>query len=310
MRTRSLHDLYSMADRMSAEPRPLTILFADIGSSAALYERVGDAEAYRLVADSLTRMRTAVEEQGGKVLRTVGDSVLASFDHSDAAFRGARAIQRAHLDIPLSVRIGFHTGSVIPDGGDVYGQAVNIAARVAAFARVDEIVATTEAVEQLSVEYQALASSVAMIDLRGTPELIAVHRLQWQEQPTAVTRLASRLEYEQAQNLDLQLRISHGSTVLQVGAALIDVTLGRAAYNDIAVTNDEASRHHAKIQYRHGQFLLVDESTNGTFVQKDTLAPFLVQRDSIVLDGSGVICLGAMPEQNRGNLIKFELQKK
>ncbi len=294
---------------MSAEPRPLTILFADIGSSAALYERVGDAEAYRLVADSLTRMRTAVEEQGGKVLRTVGDSVLASFDDSDAAFLGACAIQRAHLDIPLAVRIGFHTGSVIPDGGDVYGQAVNIAARVAAFARVDEIVATSEAVEQLSSVYQTLASSVDKIDIRGTPELVAVHRMQWQEKPTAVTRLASRGDYGQALNLDLQLRVSHGSTVMHVGAAHIDVTLGRASNNDIAVTNDEASRHHAKIQYRHGQFLLLDESTNGTFVQKDSLAPFLVRRDSIVLDGAGIICLGAVPGENRVDQIEFELEK-
>ena len=294
---------------MSAKPRPLTILFADIGSSAALYERVGDAEAYRLVADSLTRMRTAVEEHGGRVLRTVGDSVLASFDDSDAAFLGARAIQRAHLDIPLSVRIGFHTGSVIPDGGDVYGQAVNIAARVAAFARVDEIVATSEAVDQLSSAHRALASSVDKIDIRGTPELVAVHRLQWQEQPTAVTRLASREDYEQAQDHDLQLRISHAQTVIHAGAARTDVTLGRASTNDIAVANDEASRHHAKIQYRYGQFLLLDESTNGTFVQKDSLAPFLVWRDSIVLDGAGVICLGAMPDQDHAELIGFELQK-
>ncbi|ASJ72524.1 adenylate/guanylate cyclase domain-containing protein [Granulosicoccus antarcticus] len=292
---------------MSAEPRPLTILFADIGSSAALYERVGDAEAYRLIADSLTRMRLAVEQSGGKVLRTVGDSVLASFEHSDEAFLGARAIQRAHQDIPLAVRIGFHTGSVIPDGGDVYGHAVNIAARVAAFARVDEIVATAEAVQQLSSVHQSFVSSADSIEVRGTPEAVVVHRLQWQEQPTAVTQLASREEYEKVQAHDLRLRICHQRVVLYAGSEHIDVTLGRASDNDIAVANDEASRHHASIRYRYGQFLLHDESTNGTYVKKDSLAPFLVRRDSIVLDGTGVICLGAVPGQNAAELIEFEL---
>jgi class 3 adenylate cyclase len=290
---------------MIAEPRPLTILFADIGSSAALYERVGDAEAYRLIADSLTRMRIAVEENGGKVLRTVGDSVLASFNHSDQAFLGACAIQEAHVDIPLSVRIGFHTGSVIPDGGDVYGHAVNIAARVAAFARVDEIVATTEAVEQLSSVHQTLISSADRIDLRGTPDSIPVHRLQWQAHTSAVTRLASHEDHAKAQ--DLRLRISHAQKVMLAGPECSDISLGRSSDNDIAVRNDEASRYHAKIRYRHGQFLLHDESTNGTYVKKDSLAPFLVRRDSIVLDGAGVISLGAVPGHKSAELIEFEL---
>jgi class 3 adenylate cyclase len=294
---------------MSATPRPLTILFADIGSSAALYERVGDAEAYRLIADSLARMKSAVERHGGKVLRTVGDSVLAGFEQCDQAFLSARDMQRAHLDLPLSVRVGFHTGSVIPDGGDVYGHAVNLAARVAAFARVDEIMATTAAVEQLSAVHQSHVSSADRIDIRGVPEPVAVHRLQWQEQPTAVTRLASRADYEKADNDTVQMRISYGSTVMHAGKACCDVTLGRAADNDIAVLNDEASRHHAQIRFRHAQFVLHDVSTNGTFVCKDGLVPFLVRRDSIVLDGSGFICLGAAPERDNAECIRFELMR-
>ena len=292
---------------MSVEPRPLTILFADIGSSAALYERVGDAEAYRLIAESLTRMRRAVEDNQGRVLRTVGDSVLASFDSCDQACLGARALQRAHSDLPLSVRVGFHTGSVIPDGGDVYGHAVNIAARVAAFARVDEIMATADAVAQLSYEHMACVSGADIIEIRGRPEPVAVHRLTWQEKPISITRVASRADYAASCNQDLQLRICHGTHVLHAGHDRPDVKLGRSDDNDIAVLNDEASRHHARISYRHGQFLLQDESTNGTYVKKDSLLPFLVRRDAIVLDGAGVICLGATPEEEGAELIEFEV---
>lgn len=294
---------------MTNPSRLLTILFADIGSSAALYERVGDREAYRLVADSLVRMKLAIEQNRGKVLRTVGDSVLASFDHSDDAFLGARAIQQAHSDIPLSVRIGFHTGSVIPDGGDVYGHAVNIAARVAAFARVDEIMATAAAVKQLSRIHRSFVSSGDTIEVRGVPDAIGVHRLQWQEQEGAVTRLATRLDLAADECVDLRLRIQSHHTELIAGPERSDVKLGRAMDNDIAVFNDEASRHHARILYRHGQFVLHDTSTNGTYVRKDALVPFVVRRDSIVLDGRGVICLGASPEQAGSQLIEFELEQ-
>ncbi|MFK7853411.1 MAG: FHA domain-containing protein [Granulosicoccus sp.] len=292
---------------MSATPRQLTILFADIGGSAALYERVGDAEGYRLVAASLTLMKAAIERHGGEVLRTVGDSVLASFINTDDAFLGARDIQRGHLDLPLSIRVGFHPGPVIPDGGDIYGHAVNVAARVAAFARIDEVMATAAAVAQLSAKYRVFASQSSTIDVRGVPDAIEIHRLQWQEQASAVTQLASS---EPAVSVDLansRLRLEHGSINLNAGASLRDVSLGRAEDNDIAVLNDEASRHHARIAFRRGQFVLHDDSTNGTYVQKDSLLPFLVRRDSIVLDGRGLICLGAPPSDEDIDVIRFEL---
>ncbi len=292
---------------MSTEPRPLTILIADIGGSAALYKREGDARAHQLVAESLACMRKAVTENHGTVLRTVGDSVLASFANSDQAFLGARDIQRGHVPMPLAVRIGFHTGPVIPDDGDVYGHAVNIAARVAEFSRVDEIMATADAVAQLSDCYQPYLSGADSIEVKGVPEMLTVHRLHWQDQPVAVTRLASRHEYEKSASPDQRLQIRHGNRIIYVGSEQVEISLGRASDNDIAVSNDEASRHHARIRFRHGQFLMQDESTNGTFVRKDALLPFLVRRDSIVLDGRGVLCLGASPEQLGAELIEFEL---
>lgn len=295
---------------MTAESCPLTILFADIGGSAALYRQEGDARAHQLVSHSLDCMKRAVETHRGRVLRTVGDSILASFEHVDEAWLGARAIQCAHRDLPLSVRVGFHHGPVIPDAGDVYGHAVNIAARVAEFARVGEIMATADAVSELSPTYQARVSAPGTIDVRGMPETLTVYRLQWDdEEPAVVTRVASSNEIVMADANDMRLRLSHDGEVLFAGPDREDVSLGRASDNDIRVVNDEASRHHAHLRYRHGQFLLQDESTNGTYVHKDSLMPFLVRRDSIVLDGRGVLSLGASPELPGADLILFDMQE-
>ena len=292
---------------MSQSPRLLTILFADIGGSAALYERVGDEKAHQLVAQSLASMKLAVRRNDGKVLRTVGDSVLASFVTSDAAYKGAKSIQQAHLGMPVAVRVGFHTGTVIPDGGDVYGHAVNIAARVAAFARVDEIVATLDAVRQLDVEFRHFASNVDHIDVKGIPVPVAIHRLDWREQEQAATRVSNRGDYHTVPEVNQRLKLQYGAVTLYAGIDCSDVMMGRAEENQIAVLNDEASRQHAQILYKRGQFLLQDLSTNGTYVKKDGLRAFHVRRDSIVLDGKGILSLGVPPDQSANEIVQFEL---
>lgn len=292
---------------MNQNPRLLTILFADIGSSGVLYERVGDEKAHQLIAQSLASMKLAVQENHGEVLRTVGDSVLASFATSDAAFMGAKSIQQAHLGMPVAVRVGFHAGTVIPDGGDVYGHAVNIAARVAAFARVDEIVATVDAVKQLSPDFSLFASELDYIDVKGIPMPVAIHRLEWREQEQAATRVSNRREHHMVSIENQCLRLKYGPMTLQAGRDLTDVLMGRAEENHIAVLNDEASRQHAQILYRRGQFLLHDLSTNGTYVKKAGLQPFLVRRDSIVLDGKGILSLGVLPDESANEIVQFEL---
>ncbi|MDB4223526.1 adenylate/guanylate cyclase domain-containing protein [Granulosicoccus sp.] len=292
---------------MDQSPRLLTILFADIGGSAALYERVGDEKAHQLVAQSLASMKLAVRENDGKVLRTVGDSVLASFETSNAAYMGAKSIQQAHLGMPVSVRVGFHTGTVIPDGGDVYGHAVNIAARVAAFARVDEIVATLDAVKELDEEFRLFASDVDHIDVKGVPIPVAIHRLDWREQEQAATRVSNRGDYHRVSEVNQRLKLQYGALTLHAGIDCSDVMMGRAEENQIVVLNDEASRQHAQILYKRGQFLLQDLSTNGTYVKKDGLQAFHVRRDSIVLDGKGILSLGVLPDQSANEIVQFEL---
>jgi len=293
---------------MSQSPRILAILFADIGGSAALYEQVGDEKAHQLVAQSLASMKLAVRENGGEVLRTVGDSVLASFTHCDAAYLGAKSIQQAHLGMAVAVRVGFHSGKVIPDGGDVYGHAVNIAARVAAFARIDEIVATVDAVRNLSEKYREFASDVDYIDVKGVPVPVAIHRLDWREQEEAATRIANRNDYDnKALHVKQRLKLQYGAHILYAGDDIESVVMGRAEDNQIAVLNDEASRQHAQILYKRGQFLLQDQSTNGTYVKKDGLQPFHVRRDSIVLDGKGILSLGVLPDDSANEIVHFEL---
>lgn len=278
---------------MSARTRTLAILFADIGGSTALYEAVGDAEAHRRVAESLALMREAIEANHGTLLRTVGDAALASFERVDDACRAAFEIQRRHARGPLSVRVGFHLGPVIPDRGDVYGGAVNVAARVAAFARTDEIVATEAAIAALSAEHRARATLLERREMRGLARPLEIHRLRWQERDVTITHVADAAAAHAA--LAGRLVLERGTLTLTLEGEGGALDIGRAEDNDLVVDDACASRRHARLEARRGQFRLLDQSTNGTWLLREGRAPLHLRRDAIALDGSGYLGLGALP---------------
>ena len=276
-----------------------TILFADIGSSVRLYQELGDVAAHQFVTESLARMATAIENENGQLLRTVGDASLAKFDDINAAFRAAIAIQQAHQDSPLSVRVGFHNGPVIEDKGDVYGQAVNIAARIASFARVNEITTSGSSVRILNAEYKAQARLLKQSTIRGVDDLIDIFRINWQagdrEAATRIaTRIASPAEVRPSSVMQ-NLEITFNEQVWVLGSARTVLKIGRTELTDVCVMTDRASRDHAVLEYRDGQFTLTDTSTNGTFIRKDGQPSYAVQRETVILDGRGVIGVGVEP---------------
>ncbi len=284
----------------------LTVLFADLAGSTRLYQTRGDVEAHQRVTDSLHCMRAAVERHQGTFLRTVGDAVLASFQSSDAAYLAAIDIQREHQTMNLSVRVGFHHGEVIPDAGDVYGNAVNLAARVAAFAEADEIFTTEAAVAQLSIRHRSNAEYLDRVDFKGMSEPMPVYRIQWtnDESETAILTAASRT---QRYKNDLVLDLLIGARRIRIDSENPVVTFGRAFESDIIIDIESASRNHAKIEVARGRFLIHDSSTNGTYLIRGGFLPEFIRRESASLDNFGSIGLGFNPDVNSQHVIEFRI---
>ena len=290
---------------MPQEFQTIAILFADIGGSTRLYERVGDVEAHRRVAESLAFMKQAIVANQGVLLRTVGDASLASFDTCDDALLAACEMQLLHKTSPLSVRVGFHYGPVIPDKGDVYGSAVNIAARIASFARTDEITATQYSVECLSEGNRARATLLDRITVKGIDEPFGVYRISWQERDDSTTIVASPFQQNSSDFLQSKLELRIGERLIVIDHSSASLSIGRADDNGLPVDSEQASRRHAKIDWFQGQFLLTDESTNGTFIKKDVRNPLFVRRETVVLEGTGMMGIGAMPQTEDNNVIHF-----
>ncbi len=293
---------------MSQSHQQLAILFADIGESTRLYERLGDTEAHRQISLSLKLMESAIVGCDGKLLRTVGDAVLASFSNCDDAFYAARAIQHAHKNEMLSVRVGFHYGEVIPDKGDVYGTAVNIAARVASFARLNEITLSADAYNMLSTSNQASTALIDAIKLKGIEAAMDIHRIEWQADREANTVVASASVIKAQSMLKPIAKLDVFGRQLLVDEASPLLEIGRDETNSLTLSADCVSRHHLQLRYKDGQILLTDNSTNGTFISREDHNPMFVRRDTLVLEGSGLLGVGATPGPEGAHTMQFSVQ--
>jgi len=121
---------------MEERSRQTTVLFADVSGSTQLYETAGDDAAHDAIGLCIGRLSQAAASTGGRVLKTMGDEVMVLFPTADAAANGASEMHAAVDTLPpvygtkLGVRIGFHSGPVIQRDNDVFGDTVNLAARL------------------------------------------------------------------------------------------------------------------------------------------------------------------------------------
>lgn len=285
-----------------------TVLFADIFGSTRLYQKQGDVVAHQAISQSLQSMKLAIEGNNGKLLRTVGDSALASFNLADEACDAAIAIQRAHKETDMSVRIGFHIGEVIPDAGDVYGNAVNLAARVAQFAEPNEICLSAAAVASLTHEHRSNVHYLDEISFKGVDKPMPLYRVHWQED-VGHTMVASVQQQREQRHGQQSLSLQYGDRRCVLSNPGEVLTFGRAIANDFVVEHESASRYHATLEMMDRRFLLSDASTNGIYIQRKGQEPEFFRREAINLTGVGVIGLGFQPQDAPALAIRYHLSK-
>lgn len=111
-----------------------------------------------------------------------------------------------------------------------------------------------------------------------------------------------------AEKQPTQLEIRFGNHRLTIGQTRPTVTMGRQEHNDVEVIDTRVSRSHARIEYRDGRFILIDHSTNGTFVLMNGKDGINLKQDEIPLEGNGIITLGRKVTANSPKAIHFALK--
>ncbi len=175
-----------------AEATPLepggfrTILFTDVEGSTALTQRLGDAKARELLREHERTVREALKAHGGSEVKTLGDGFMTSFSSATKALECAIAMQRAFAESnesskePILVRVGLNAGEPIAEDDDLFGTAVNEAARITATANGGEIL-VSDVVRQLVKGKDFLFSDVGERQLKGLDEPVRLYEVRWRE---------------------------------------------------------------------------------------------------------------------------------
>jgi class 3 adenylate cyclase len=294
----------------------LAILFADVVGSTKLYEQMGDIKARDMVAACIDIMRTATDAHSGTVIKTMGDEVMATFPTADDALNAAAQMQHAistHPELtvdgsPVAIRIGCHFGPVVLENRDVFGSAVHTANRMTSQAKAGQIMTTTTMVEKLSPEWRASVRQIDIATLKGKSSEVALYEVLWQtEDVTSMLPAIAMAGREAKKTARLRLRFQGQELVLDESRT--QITIGRAEDNDIVIKGNLISRLHARIELSRGKFVLIDQSTNGTFVQSADGEEAFVRRDSMQLKGEGYVGLGKAPEQSSPQTIRFTCEE-
>ncbi|MGB5247047.1 MAG: adenylate/guanylate cyclase domain-containing protein [Woeseia sp.] len=294
-----------------AKDLEVAILFADVVGSTQLYEKHGDTIASETVAHCLDVMKDATHQFSGTVIKTIGDEVMSTFPTIDDAMAAATQMQMRisgedtanKSEIPVMIRIGCHFGPVVREHNDIFGSAVHTANRMTSQAKARQVVISGASVERMSDEWKAQTRQIDVATVRGRLDEVALYELVWQ--PEEATSMLPTLELDNKGRRANKLIVSFRDQSVEVNDRKKSINMGRADDNDLVIKGNLISRIHAKIEMRRGRFILVDQSTNGTFMQNVQGEETFVRRDSTELLGEGIIGLGRLAKPGTPLAIHF-----
>lgn len=287
--------------------RNLCVLFADVSGSTRLYEKLGDKEALHAVERCINRMTRATEQFHGRVIKTIGDEVMAVFDSAEAGMEAACSMQQRVDDLPpvsgikLAIRIGFHFGPAIEDAKDVFGDTVNMAARMAGLAKAGQIITTGSAVDALPTLLRQPTREIDTLSIKGKAEDVRVCEVLWQESDDLTMKSGSVAPVA----VSARLIVRHGGEEMVLDASHGVFFLGRDALSDFIINDRRASRSHARIERRRDKFVLIDQSTNGTYVTFAGEVEFALKREEVILRSKGHISFGHAYDDG-GEVVEFQ----
>lgn len=299
---------------MTRKTGKLAILFADVAKSTYLYEKLGDTEAKNLIGTCITLMTKVTNLHKGKVIKEIGDEIMCVFPNAMSAMEAAKDMQQALEDLPPVEKLGFTSpniyvgiqfGTVIIEAGDVFGDAVNVAARMVALAKQRQIITTEDTIEALPEGHNFDVHCIDKTTVKGKSGEMNIYEVIWEEQDLTVM-MDDVMDQPEVPKARLELKFS--DQIFELDDNRPSVTLGRQVHNDVVVNDGRVSRSHSRIEYRRGKFFVVDQSSNGTYLMVQGKQGVTLKRDEAQLIGSGVIGLGREVDQESNLAIHYAIK--
>jgi class 3 adenylate cyclase len=301
-----------------------TVLFADLRGSTAMYESLGNTDATAVVTQSISLLAQIIALHNGRVIKTLGDGLMAMFPLAASAVAAANDMHdslerigppgdptnpRTRL-VPLRLQVGVARGEIIEMQGDVFGDAVNVAARLIDHAGDNETLVTANVLDALDDLEQARFRSLDRMQLRGRVEPVHVFVLESAQRRFGDTQATAFGDIAPIAPEPEGIRLIWMDLNRIYAGVSLPVILGRSPQATYIIDDTRVSRSHARIVWHGGTFQLTDLSYNGTYVRFDHDPEVIsLRRGSCTLHGSGVIGLGGSPTDATSASVRFEIMK-
>jgi adenylate cyclase len=255
---------------------------------------VGDTAAHAAIDLCVKLFAGVTEQHGGRVVKTIGDEVMAVFPNASTAGSAARDIQTGvHEMAPvgkvrLGVRIGLHHGPVVERDGDVFGDTVNLAARLTEMASRGQIITSLDTVNLLTPLQKKDCRQLYSIPVKGKEKEVPICELMWTDTDDATQVVAHHASTDAGD----RLRLVYRSRVVVLDEEKRSLVLGREQTADLVIPDRMASRAHCEIERRQDKFVIADRSANGTYLSIDGDREIVLRREEALLRGHGFITLG------------------
>jgi adenylate cyclase len=300
-----------------------TVMFADLTGSTGVFEKLGNQAATKAVTGLTDWIGAVCESHEGRVVKTLGDGVLAVFSTAEDALEAVVQLQRDHVRHQgrpgpagsLKLKVGLASGDIVEVAGDCFGDPVNVAARLSDLSAAQQILATDSVVEQVrSPPPGARFHPLGPIRIRGREQECRVFRIEWQEDTSTdmmtLPAFDSRPSAARPRAAAGSLQLHYLDLSREFRPEQFPVHLGRGTEAEFTVAEPRVSRLHARIDWdEEGGFILVDLSSNGTCVRfQGAPTELTLRRNECVLHDSGEIALGPDFGDWSVPTVRFELK--
>ena len=289
------------------------VMFADVAGSTAMYENMGDDLARERISKALNALISISQRHSGQLVKTIGDEILVYFVDVENAIMAAKSIQESMEDdrspetIGVSIRIGMQYGSTILENDDIFGDTVNVAARVAGMAKARQILCTQEIA--FMVKSPELSNNMRPFDrlrIKGKNEQLDVYLFAWEEEGDMTNMATASSFTNPARNEQLKnLTLTYDSKAHSIPVDTASYIMGRGKDCELVIKGELISRYHCRIEHRRGKYIITDQSTNGTFIRTTGGQIIFLRREEFTLFGSGYISLGKKVNPADLNIIHF-----
>jgi adenylate cyclase len=293
----------------------LTIAFVDLTGSVSVFETLGNDRATMVITKLTQWIGATGMENGGTVVKMLGDGVLLSFSNNRLAVEAMVQIQQEHAKrvvqwpnrLKLMMQIGMARGQVVVVDGDCFGDAVNLASRLSDLAGGEQILVTDNVVRDLGQRTPVRSRSLGPMRIKGRTEPCEVFRIEWQQEfLTLPADLHSLMPPKDAGMGTIEL--AWLDTNRSFSVTELPLKIGRVPEADFVVSDPRVSRMHTRIDIRSGNFVLEDISSYGTwvrFIGGDNV--IALRRQDCMLHSDGEIALGAPFTDFSAPMVSFKL---